>query len=230
MINKSETILQLNNISTGYNGNLILKGFSLEVHKSEILLITGTNGSGKSTLLKLIMGFLPVKSGHIFYNNQVINTLSPDKRVKLGISYLFQDKRIFSNLTVEQNLQVANINNGLPIIDRFEKVYDIFPVLFNKRSIIAGQLSGGEQQQLALGRIFMQQPKLILFDEPSAGLTISRLVNTFNEINNFSTEGITCILVEHRLDEATNIANRILNLNNGKITHLDEKTSKLGKT
>ena len=228
MINQSETILHLNKVSTGYNGNLILNEFSLEVHRSEILLITGTNGSGKSTFFKLIMGFLPVKSGNIYYNNRIINSLTPDKRVKLGISYLFQDKRIFSNMTVEDNLRVAIINNGNLVKNKFENIYNLFPVLFNKRNIIAGQLSGGEQQQLALARVFIQEPRLILLDEPSAGLTIGRLINTFNEINNFSTGGITCILVEHRINEAINIANRILNLNDGKVGYIKEMTANLG--
>jgi len=211
---KSETILLLNKINVGYNGSLILTDFSLELYESDILLIIGPNGVGKSTLLKSIFGYVPIKSGDIFFNNFRINKLTPDQRAKLGISILFQDKKIFSQMTVEENLLVSFIKNGYSIEDRIENVYAEFPILFLRKNSPASQLSDGEQQQLAWGRILMQEPKLVLLDEPSSGLSNNKLLLISRQIHKISSSGISFIIVEHHTEGLIDIATHILNLEN----------------
>jgi ABC-type branched-subunit amino acid transport system ATPase component len=209
--------LELRNIKAGYNGVPIIKEISLAINPGETVLIVGPNGAGKSTLLKTIFGFLKATEGSIYYNGKCLNPIPPHDRVKYGISYVFQEKRIFTRMSVEDNLKVAFQKNGHTIEKALNSVYKKYPVLKQKKKDKAGWLSGGEQQMLAIGRVLMQKPGIILFDEPSAGLAPKTEKEVFCQIKNLADQGITCILVEHRIEEAMKIADRLIGMKDGQI-------------
>jgi ABC-type branched-subunit amino acid transport system ATPase component len=212
-----ELCLSLTNIRAGYNGTTILSDISLKVFKSTIILIKGPNGSGKSSLLKSIIGFLPLTSGEIYLNGVNISKLPVDERVKSGISYLFQEKRIFNRMTVEENLKISFQKNGQSLADKLNYTYENISMIAEKRETIAGNLSGGEQQQLAFGRILMQNPVLILLDEPSAGLTSDKIDWTFNIIKQLTKSGTAVLCVEHRINELTQIASSTYEMKDRKL-------------
>lgn len=216
--------LELRNIKAGYNGIPIIKEIDLTINPGETLLIVGPNGAGKSTLLKVIFGFLNVMEGSIYYNGKWLNSMPSHDRVKHGISYVFQEKRIFTNLTVEENLKIAFQRNGPTYEKALGSVFTKYPVLKQKRKDRAGWLSGGEQQMLAIGRVLVQKPGIILFDEPSAGLAPKIAGEVFRQIETLANEGISCVLVEHRIEEAMKIADRLLGMKDGQI-YLNRKCS-----
>lgn len=217
-------MLKINNLESGYSKVSVLKNINLDIKPKEVILIIGSNGAGKSTLLKTIFGFNKVKNGEIHYNGLLINNMPVFDRVKMGISYVFQDRRIFGSRTVEDNLRLAFINSGtIRFKESVENIYNQFPILFEKKKTISGILSGGEQQQLAIGRALIQRPKLILFDEPSAGLSPKFAEEFFLLIKDLAIgDGITCVLVEHRIKEALKISNRVVGLKDGNIKYIEE--------
>ena len=198
-----EILLQVENISSGYGSTTIVKNFSFDVVRGEILSVTGSNGMGKTTLMKTIMGLIDSRNGKIFYKTEDVTNLSPDYRSKLGIGYVPQGREIFSSLTVEQNIMLpiyTRKNISLEIKNKLEEIYSLFPILKEKKSANGSSLSGGQQQQLAIARALIFDPEIIILDEPAEGIQpsiVSFIGNTLLELAEKSKK--TFIVVEQNI-------------------------------
>jgi branched-chain amino acid transport system ATP-binding protein len=212
-------MLKVNNLQVYYGGIHALKGVSLEVNEGEIVTIIGSNGAGKSTLLNAISGFLKYKEGEVLYHNMKL-PLNPSKIVKLGISHIPEGRLIFANLSVRDNLLMGSYlrKDKIKIHEDLENTYTLFPRLKEREKQIAGTLSGGEQQMLAIGRGLMSSPEIILLDEPSLGLAPLLVKTVFDIITDIRKMGKTLLLVEQNAYKALSIADRAYVLEQGKIT------------
>lgn len=212
-------LLELKDIHAGYNGREILTGTTLRVNPGEIVTLIGPNGAGKSTILKVITGFIFPKKGRIFFDGLDITNLETDKRISRGIGYFLQGGEIFPDMSVYENLEMGGVNLRKSVFnERLEEVLGLFPLLKDKLNTRAGLLSGGERQMLALGMIMLNRPKLLLLDEPSAGLApglVKGIMEKIVKIN--KTYGTGILLVEQKIEEALQIANRGYLLKNGKV-------------
>lgn len=167
------SLLKIENLSSGYGSTIIVNNFSFEVNKGEILAITGSNGMGKTTLMKTIMGLIKVREGKISFKDEDITNSSPDHRSKSGIGYVPQGREIFSALTVEQNIMLPIYTRkklSFDVNSKLEEIYSLFPILKEKRSANGSSLSGGQQQQLAIARALIFDPEIIILDEPAEGI------------------------------------------------------------
>lgn len=211
-------ILSTENIHTSYYKKKILHGVYISVREGEIVSLIGPNGAGKSTLLKVIIGTLAPQEGSVFFLKEDVTNLSPHLRVKKGISYFIQGGEVFRNLTVLENLEMAGFD--IPKSEykvRLDEVFRLFPILAGVNSRRAGLLSGGEKQALALGIVLMKRPKLLLLDEPSAGLAPSLVKQTLAKIQRINIDfGISILLVEQNVMEAVKISGRIYILRDGR--------------
>ncbi|MER1988477.1 ABC transporter ATP-binding protein [Solibacillus isronensis] len=212
-------MLIINDIDVFYGNIQALKGISLEVKEGEIVTLIGANGAGKSTLLKTISGLLKPKRGSIEYLGAAIDGKPAQSIVKAGISHVPEGRRVFSNMTVEENLELgAYLRNDREAIKKdLNHVFELFPRLLERRKQLSGTLSGGEQQMLAMGRALMAKPKLIIMDEPSMGLAPLMVKNIFNIIEMVNKEGVTVLLVEQNAHMALSVAHRAYVLETGKI-------------
>ncbi|MCM3766697.1 ABC transporter ATP-binding protein [Neobacillus niacini] len=212
-------MLKINNINVFYGNIQALKGISLEVKEGEIVTLIGANGAGKSTLLKTLSGLLKPKSGTIEYLGGTISALAPQAIVKAGISHVPEGRRVFSNMSVEENLELGAYTrkDSSGIRKDMEKVYELFPRLLERRKQLSGTLSGGEQQMLAMGRAIMAKPKLLLLDEPSMGLAPLMVKQIFNIIEQINQTGTTVLLVEQNANMALSVADRAYVIETGRI-------------
>ena len=214
-------MLTISKVETFYGNIQALRGVDVKVKSGEIVALIGSNGAGKSTLLMTISGVNKASTGQIVFDNQNIENLPPHNIVNLGISQVPEGRRIFSRLTVEDNLRLgASVNNKGKNFDQDSKeVYDLFPVLKDRLSQRGGTLSGGEQQMLAIGRAMMARPKVLLLDEPSLGIAPKLVNQIFASIKNINREKkVTVFLVEQNAKKALELADRGYVLVNGKIS------------
>jgi len=213
-------MLKVENINVFYGAIHALKGISVEVKEGEIVTLIGANGAGKSTILRTISGLLRAKTGNILFEDHSIASTPADEIVRKGISQVPEGRRIFANMTVEENLELgAYIRTDKAGIRKdIDKVFDRFSRLGERRSQIAGTLSGGEQQMLAIGRGLMSQPRLMLLDEPSMGLAPLLVKEIFSIIKEINATGTTILLVEQNAHMALSIAHRAYVLETGRIT------------
>ena len=170
---EKNSLLKIENLSSGYGSTIIVNDFSFEVKEGQILSITGSNGMGKTTLMKSIMGLIDARVGKVFFKNEDITDVSPDYRSKLGIGYVPQGREIFSALTVEQNILLpiySRKNLKLNIQAKLQEIYNLFPILKEKKDTNGSSLSGGQQQQLAIARALIFDPDIIILDEPAEGI------------------------------------------------------------
>jgi branched-chain amino acid transport system ATP-binding protein len=211
-------MLNVKDLHVSYGGIKALKGVTMDVNQGEIVTIIGANGAGKSTLLNTITGFLKPVSGEVVYKGQVI-TRNPAKIVKMGICHVPEGRLVFANLTVQDNLKLGAFlrNDTKQIAEDLEKVYQIFPRLHERMKQIAGTLSGGEQQMLAMGRALMTNGELVLLDEPSLGLAPLLVKTVFDIIIEFKKLGKTILLVEQNANKALQVADRAYVLEQGHI-------------
>jgi branched-chain amino acid transport system ATP-binding protein len=203
-----------------YYGNIqALKGVSLEINQGEIVTLIGANGAGKSTILKTISGLLKPKQGDIVFEGESISGKVAQAIVKKGISHIPEGRRVFANMSVEENLELGAYlrNDKAGIREDFEKVYNLFPRLLERKKQLSGTLSGGEQQMLAMGRALMARPRLLLLDEPSMGLAPLLIKTIFNIIEEINKTGTTILLVEQNANMALSIADRAYVIETGKI-------------
>lgn len=212
-------LLEIENLEVNYGMIKALKGVSFEVNKGEIIALIGANGAGKTTTLHAISGILPSKSGKIIYNGQNITKTPAHKIVKLGISQVPEGRRVFSQLSVFENLLMGAYTrrDKSEINEDLEKIYERFPRLEERKNQIAGTLSGGEQQMLAMGRALMSKPEIILLDEPSMGLSPIFVSEIFDIIKALNEGGTTVLLVEQNAKKALSIADRAYVLETGNV-------------
>lgn len=212
-------LIEVKNIRILYGSIPAVYGVSFRVNSGEIVCIVGSNGAGKSTLLKAISGLEHPVEGEIVFEDKRIDKLLPHDIVKLGISYVPEGKRIFSRVTVEENLILGSFihKDKSKRAENLEYVYSLFPRLEERNKQKAGTLSGGEQQMLAIARALMSKPKLLMLDEPSLGIMPKLVDKIFKTIEEISKTGMTILLVEQNVREALELANRAYILQTGKI-------------
>jgi len=196
------------NMIGGYGGVDILNGCSIAVEAGEIVVVVGPNGAGKSTAMKAIFGMLPLRHGRVSLNGVDINGLAPHQRVACGMAFVPQTHNVFTSMSVEENLEMGAFSLNTPFAETLEQVYGLFPVLAEKRRQPAGELSGGQRQQVAVGRALMTSPKLLLLDEPTAGVSPIVMDELFDRIIGIADRGIAVLMVEQNAKQALSIADR----------------------
>ena len=213
-------LLEVKNLEVYYGVIQALKGISFEVNEGEIVTLIGANGAGKTTTMQSIMGLIHPRSGEIVYNGQNILGIPTHKIVHQGMTQVPEGRRIFAELNVYENLMMgAYINRNRAEIKRdLEEIYTLFPRLEERKNQMAGMLSGGEQQMLAMGRALMSHPKLLMLDEPSMGLAPILVSQVFDMIKHLNERGTTILLVEQNAEKALSIADRAYVMETGAIT------------
>jgi branched-chain amino acid transport system ATP-binding protein len=215
----TEKILEIDNIKVRYSGLPVLQGISLEVSQGETVCVLGSNGAGKSTLLRAVMGTQHPFEGRIQFDGRDIQRLNTEKIIRLGISYVPEEKMLFGPLTVEENLYLGAyiLSDTRQIRQNLEFVYTLFPKLKERQQQPATTLSGGEQQMVAIGRGLMSRPRILMLDEPSLGLAPLLVDEVFDTIRKLKEEGMTILLVEQNVREALDLADRGYVLQTGRI-------------
>jgi branched-chain amino acid transport system ATP-binding protein len=194
------------NLVGGYGGENILNDCSVSVNKGEISVIVGPNGAGKSTAMKAMLGMLKLNQGKVFLDGKDISNFSPQDRVASGISFVPQTMNIFNELTVRENLEMGAYLREDDLDETFEEMYSLFPILYEKKEQMAGELSGGQRQQVAVGRALMTKPNVLMLDEPTAGVSPVVMDELFDKIIDIKKTGVAIIIVEQNAKQALNIA------------------------
>lgn len=217
-MNNNESYLRIEDLSVAYGGIQAVKNVTLDIPKGKIVTLIGSNGAGKSTILRSIAGIVKPKSGNISFCGENITGISPDKIVSRGITLVPEGRRVFPNLTVLENLKIGAYTRKDNLSDDIEMVYNLFPRLRERHWQLAGTLSGGEQQMLAVGRALMAKPELIMMDEPSLGLAPLVVKDIFSIIERINAEGITVLLIEQNANLALRVCHKAYVLETGNIT------------
>jgi len=205
----------------GYGGADILKGCSVDVDRGEIAVIVGPNGAGKSTAMKAMLGMLDLKAGSVLFRGKDITHLSPQDRIAEGIAFVPQTNNVFVNMTVHENLEMGAFLRDDDISETLEQVYELFPILAEKQGQLAGELSGGQRQQVAVGRALMSQPSVLMLDEPTAGVSPIVMDELFDRILEVRESGVAILMVEQNARQALNIADKGFVLVIGENRHTD---------
>ena len=214
-------LLDVREIICGYENTIIVDGCNFSVKKGDIACIVGPNGAGKSTAMKAIFGLIPIKSGQVIFNNEDITSLNPQERVIKGMSFVPQNNNIFQEMSVEENLEMGAFIHQSSMKENLKNVYNLFPILNEKKSQVAGELSGGQRQQLAVGRALMTNPVLLMLDDPSAGVSPIVMKDLFTKLKAISKMGTSILVVEQNAKQALEISNLGFVLQNGKNKYSD---------
>lgn len=204
----AEPFLIGHQMTGGYGGADILHGCTIAVEKGEIAVIVGPNGAGKSTAMKAVFGMLKLREGHVKLEGEDITALTPQARVAKGMGFVPQTHNIFGSMTVEENLEMGAFIREGEFRDTMEQVYDLFPILRQKRRQAAGELSGGQRQQVAVGRALMTKPSVLMLDEPTAGVSPIVMDELFDRIIEIARTGISILMVEQNARQALAIADK----------------------
>ena len=211
--------LEGKNLVAAYGVVPILHECSVEVKKGELAVIVGPNGAGKSTVMRVLLGMLEATSGSVTLDGKDISMLSTQERITQGLAFVPQTKTVFPSMTVEENLQMGGFIRKDDISSTIEEVYDLFPVLYEKRKQLAVQLSGGQRQQVAFGRAMMTKPSVMLLDEPTAGVSPIVMDEIFSNILDVKNAGMAVLMVEQNAQQALNIADKGFVLVSGRNEH-----------
>ena len=190
----------------GYGETTILNSCSISVKEGEIAVIVGPNGAGKSTAMKAIFGMLNLKEGNVFFDDEDITYLSPQDRVKKGMGFVPQTNNVFTSMTVLENLEIGGFTSLDKMKSNIEEIFNLFPILAEKQNQVVGELSGGQRQQVAVGRALMTNPKLLMLDEPTAGVSPIVVKELFEKIINIAKAGIAILMVEQNAKQALEIS------------------------
>ena len=218
--------LSAENMLGGYGETTILNDCSISVKKGEIAVIVGPNGAGKSTAMKAIFGMLNLRAGNIIFDGKDITDLKPQERVKSGMGFIPQTHNVFTSMTVMENLEIGGFTNQENLSKNISEVFKLFPVLEEKQKQLVGELSGGQRQQVAVGRALMTNPKLLMLDEPTAGVSPLVVKELFEKIISIARTGIAILMVEQNARQALEIADNGFVLVQGENKYTD-KGSKL---
>ena len=201
-------MLAAERLAGGYGGADILKGVSVRIEAGEIVVIVGPNGAGKSTVMKAVFGLVNLREGTVTFAGEEISRLPTEQRVRRGLAYVPQERNVFVSLSVQENLEMgAFVRSAVPRT-AYDRIYALFPPLAEKRRQAAGELSGGQRQMLAVGRALMVDPKLLLLDEPTAGLSPRAMADIFACIRAINGEGVAILMVEQNAKQALGLAHR----------------------
>ena len=214
-------------ITCGYGAIDIVINCNIGVYKGKISCVVGPNGAGKSTAMKALFGLLPIKYGKVFFDGEDITNLPPQQRVLKGMGFVPQTNNIFPSLTVQENLEMGAFIDQNNINKMLEYVYDLFPILNDKKNQDAGELSGGQRQQVAVGRALMTKPKLLMLDEPSAGVSPIIMDGLFTKIKEIADQGTAVLMVEQNAKQALKISDLGFVLSQGKNLFTDSGNSLL---
>jgi len=209
------------NMTGGYGSADILHDCSIGVNKGEIAVVVGPNGAGKSTAMKAVFGMLPLRAGQVIMDGEDISTLKPQERVQKGMAFVPQTNNVFASLTVEENLEMGAFIRTDDYAGTMAEVFDLFPILKEKRKQPAGELSGGQRQQVAVGRALMTKPKVLMLDEPTAGVSPIVMDDLFDRIIEVARTGIAILMVEQNAKQALNIADQGYVLVQGRNRYTD---------
>ena len=211
----------------GYGETTILNNCSINVNEGEIAVIVGPNGAGKSTAMKAIFGMLNLRQGNIYFNGEDITSLSPQDRVKKGMGFVPQTNNVFTSMTVLENLEIGSFTNLDRMKSNIDEIFNLFPILGEKQKQIVGELSGGQRQQVAVGRALMTNPKLLMLDEPTAGVSPIVVKELFEKIINIARAGIAILMVEQNAKQALEISDNGFVLVQGENKFTDKGTTLL---
>ncbi len=223
-------MLKVENLNVHYGAIHAIKGISFQVDEGEIVSLIGANGAGKTTTLHSVSGLIRASGGSVSFMDKPLNGLSADKVMKLGLGHVPEGRRVFQDLSVQENLELGafTIKDKEFIRKEYKRVMELFPRLDERRKQLAGTLSGGEQQMLAIGRALMGRPKMLLMDEPSMGLAPILVKEIFNIIKECNNDGVTILLVEQNANMALSISDRAYVLETGKIVKSDTAERLMG--
>ena len=209
-------VIDVKDLVGGYGGAPILNGVNISIEQSDIGVIVGPNGAGKSTTLKAIFGLLKVTGGSVSFNGADVTNALPDKLVPMGLSFVPQEKNVFTSMSVQENLEMGGFIRRDDLSGTLEEIYSMFPVLKEKRRQPAGELSGGQRQMVAMGRALMSKPRVLMLDEPSAGLSPRYVLEIFEHIVTVNKAGVGILMVEQNARQALAFASKGFVLANGQ--------------
>lgn len=214
-------MLSVEGLTSGYGNTMIVQQFDLDVGSAQVVGLLGRNGVGKTTALKTIMGVLPARAGSVIFDGVDITELPTNERAKMGLAYVPQGRMIFGSLTVEDNIRLGVVGTGRSDLQgKLQRMYKLFPILKEKKRQLGGELSGGQQQILALARALVTEPKLILLDEPSEGIQPSIVAEISELIKELSVNhGVSIVLVEQNFDFATNTVSKVNLMDKGTVVY-----------
>jgi len=216
------TLLEARGVSGGYKGGAdILTDIDLVIHSEEVVVIVGPNGAGKSTFMKSVFGLTRISGGSITFDGREITHMAPEQIVRLGVCYVPQEKNVFPSMSVQENLEMGAFIRTDDYKPQMERIYELFPRLAERKRQPVGQMSGGERQMVAMGRALMLEPKLILLDEPTAGLSPKFIDETFAQVKRINDIGVGVLMVEQNAKQALAIADRGYVFASGRNRHED---------